>query len=195
MAVPPTLAPALRQCQRLTHLDLGMNFLEPDSIGAILPTLPGMRLMHLKLRGCAMPDAGALGAALVGCRALTHVSLHNCGLRGGFGLLDEVWPALPALEALDVSYNAVVDEDMAELAGVLTLCVALRTLIANRNSVRAFATAALEAALAACPLLERLDLREAQQIGDEDAWEPLAAADEVRLAAAWAPRADAKFLR
>ena len=193
------LAPALRRCRRLTHLDLSGNFEEDESgnfgVDLLVPALPLMPgLVFLKLRGCEVGDGAGLAAALAQCRALVTVDLESCGLDDHFGLLNAVWPQLPALVYLLLNNNRAASRAMAGLADALPLCPALRQVCVNRNSLNsAGVVVALAQALPLCPWLETLDVRETVFDPALMQWGALSPAHQQLLLAAWAPRAAAEL--
>ncbi len=188
------LGPALRQCRRLTHVDLSGNF-EDGGVDLLVPALPLMPgLVFLNLRDCAIGDGGRLAAALLQCRALVTVKLEDCSLDDDFGALNAVWPQLPALAFLYLNDNRAPARDMAGLADALPLCLALRQVCVHRNSLgRAQAVVALAQALPLCPWLETLDVRETVFDAAVMQWGALPPAHQQQLLAAWAPRAAAEL--
>jgi len=190
------LAPALARCRRLTHVDLSGNFEEigVDQLVPALVLMPGLRF--LKLSGCEVGDGAGLAAALAQCRALVTVDLDRCGLDDDFGVLNAVWPQLPALAYLLLNDNRAPAREMAGLADALPLCPALRQVCVHRNSLgSAQAVVALAQALPLCPWLETLDVRETVFNRALVQWDALPPAHEQLLLAAWAPRAAADLWR
>lgn len=191
-----SLAPALRQCRRLTRVDLSGNFIlgGVDLLVPALALMPG--LVHLNLRDCAFDDSEALAGVLAQCRALVFVNLSSCGLEGSFGLLNAVWPQMPGLAYLQLNDNGASARDMEGLADALPLCPALRQVCVHQNSLgSAQAVVALAAALAACPWLETLDVQQTVWNHPLRQWQALSPAHEQLLLAAWAPRAGNELWR
>ncbi len=142
------LAPTLRRCTALVHLDLSNTGLRTDGtngIAALTAVLSGLTaLRHLDLRinnfhGVG-PDFVAVYTAVVHCPVLTHLNL---------------------------SASALSDEDMAGLVSVLWRCRVV-DLDLSGNSVKRRATDVLVAVIPHCPSLARLDLRWCFKHGDED---------------------------
>jgi hypothetical protein len=119
------LAAALPRLSRLTTLQLSSTRIGTEGVAALAPVLPAT-LRVLELAGCGMGDAGAaaLGAALPGLPALTHLEISANGLT--FAGLRALLPGLPeTLQELLLDGNRFGPAGAREVAALL---LRLRTL-------------------------------------------------------------------
>lgn len=128
------IAPALRNCPLLAHLNLSQNY-----VGGRIPMLQ-------------------LVDSLVLLPALSHLDMHECNLTQCFDVLIPVLPQLPALRHLDVSMNALHAAEIRNFFNIIDTCPALHSLVFNHSNVDPMLSRFLGRKLLHCHSLRKLDL-------------------------------------
>lgn len=128
------IAPALRNCPQLAHLNLSENYFGDPR--------------HMQ----------ELVTSLLLCPALSHLDMHECNLTPCIALLVPALPQLLALRHLNLSNNALYAVDILRLFRVLDTCLALRSLVFTHSNVDSILAQSLGNRLRRCPGLCKLDL-------------------------------------
>jgi len=128
------IAPALRNCPLLAHLNLSENYIgNPQNMQELVDSL-------------------------VLCPALSHLDMHECNLTNCIDTLTPVLPQLPALRHLNLSNNALYAAGILRLSRVLETCLALRSLVLTHSNIDSILAQSLGHRLRNFPALCKLDL-------------------------------------
>ena len=128
------IAPALRNCPLLAHLNLSENYFGVPQ--------------HMQ----------ELVASLLLCPALSHLDMHECNLTNCIDILAPALPQLPALRHLNLSNNALYAAGIVRLFRVLDNCLALRSLVLTHSNIDSILAQSFGHRLRRCPALCKLDL-------------------------------------
>jgi len=155
----------LRHCSGLRELRLSGNKLGAEGsahVAALLPALPALTELELRLTEAGDAGAAALGAALQQhCGALTVLNLsgNQIGTCGAQALARALQLGLGSLESLNLGSNALGPEGAAAISGAVHASVQLRELELCWNMLGDEGAGHVAAGLAGFPNgLQRLNL-------------------------------------